>query len=208
MCENGESDVALNLSALSVYSAGPEKFPPALKCKISRLLPHFRLLAATLRALGGSKKAFPLLTCPVIMPQQGVLDKFETLSATEKNVICTVLFFCANWFRELLNAFVQPRQDAVNATDEGKAAVLNRLKDLLFVQKQLSACLSAHPTFVPPAVLHLADTSSWQPPAANPAPTMASVARVANYTRGKGKGRGKKRKHDDVDDLEQGMDVL
>ena len=41
-----------------------------------------------------------LLCCPIMVPDEGVVLKCDSLSNREKNVTCATLFYCANWFRE------------------------------------------------------------------------------------------------------------
>jgi Fanconi anemia group D2 protein len=185
MASSDNGGVAMNLCPLVVHAIASQNCPPALKIRASRLLPHFRLLSACSSAMnqGDLDAISGLLSCPVWMPQNDVLLKFDSFSKREKNVTCATLFYCANWFRELLNAFA-PSADG----DERRRNVLNRLKDLITVQKDIKSCLATHTSFVPQSVLHLVDTSSWQPPAA-----AASGSR-----KGKGDGgRGKKRKADE-----------
>lgn len=49
-----------------------------------------------------------LLGCPIYYPAQHLLqpDSFRDLSPDQQTVLLSCLFFTANWFRELINAFV------------------------------------------------------------------------------------------------------
>lgn len=46
-----------------------------------------------------------LLGCPLFMIKPDVYDKFDSLAPKEKDIVCAGLFFCINWFREVINSF-------------------------------------------------------------------------------------------------------
>ena len=71
-----------------------------------------------------------VIGCPIWLPKRHVLEKFESLSTKEKNVVCGTLFYCANWFRELINAFAGQK----NPEDKNKA---RRKVTLLFPRELL-----------------------------------------------------------------------
>ena len=74
------------------------------------MIPHFRLLKTCVNTVENIdlSEIDALLCCPIWMPDRAsALQKIESLSLNEKNVVCAALFYCANWFRELLNAFAK-----------------------------------------------------------------------------------------------------
>ena len=190
-------DFVLNLCPLVVHSVGAvNDSPPALKIRASRLLSHFRLLVACVAAWTPTDldPIEELLRCPILAPTEDVVLKCDSLSNREKNVACATLFYCANWFRELLNAFAS----AAAEEPARQRLVLNRLKDLISVQSAIASCVSAHPTFTPPPVLHLADCSAWQPPSC-----LTEERRKGGGGGGGGAKRGRKRKVGNDDTIEQ-----
>ena len=180
-----DSEIAINLAPM----LGGRENKKKSKDKAEMLLPEFRLLktsvAVTTSNHGSLDDIDALLGCPIVLPADVNLEKFEVLSVQEKNVVCASLFYCANWFREILNAFGdQQAEDCRNR-------VLVRLKHLLRVLKDLRNCLEEHQSFVPPSVIHIADVSSWKP----------LSEKGSKGGGGKGKGGGKKRKAAGNDDV-------
>ncbi len=66
--------------------------------------------------------------------------------------------------------------------EETRKKVLNRLKDLISLNSDLSRCLAHNTAFVPPPALHIATAVDWQPPS------------LQRSEKKPGGGRGKKRK--------------
>ena len=160
---------------------------------VDRFIPHFRLLRVCIanRDNGDLGAVDALLGCPIWLPsEERVLERFDTLSSNERNHVCTMLFSTLNWFRELLNAFTA--QFATHQDPEDKKKVLLRLKGIQKVSKDLAKCLRYNLDYIPPKVLHLADTSSWKPLSA----ILSSKNKGAKNDKGlkKGKGKGLKRK--------------
>ncbi len=146
-------DFALNIAGYAATKAGSEK--------ADVLLPEFRLLKTSVQATHNDlEDVMGLIDCPIIMPSEENISKFEVISDDEKSAVCACLFYCANWFRELLNAF------ADTSDKETRAKILLRIKDLLKVNKDLQRCLSEHGSYSPPPVNHLVDMSFWSPPGA------------------------------------------
>ncbi len=148
--------------ALSVAPIVADRDRKEAKNKAETMLSEFRLLKASTckKASGNLDDILALLSCPVAMPKEENLLKFEVVSTTEKDVVCACLFYCVNWFREVLNAFARTEEE------ELRQKVLVRLKDILRIRSELQVCLALHPGFVPPSVNHMVDVSTWQPPAA------------------------------------------
>lgn len=46
-----------------------------------------------------------LLGCAVVMPNPDVYAHFSTLSPYQQHIALSCLFYCINWFREILNTF-------------------------------------------------------------------------------------------------------
>lgn len=39
--------------------------------------------------------------CPLYLPEESVYEKLELLCDQEKDAVCSALFHCLNWFREV-----------------------------------------------------------------------------------------------------------
>ncbi len=98
-----DDEIALNLASVVAPAAGRKS------SKAAALLPTFGLLKASVAASkdGNLDEILALLGCPVVMPTPVGIERFEMLSRGEQNARCHCLFYCANWFRELLNAFAE-----------------------------------------------------------------------------------------------------
>lgn len=149
-----------------------------------RLIPHFRLLAACENAKedGNLTSVDALLGCPVWMPQADTYEKFDSLSSSEKNVTCASVFYCINWFRELINCFTRSKEP------DDRKRVLVRIKNILKLEQILMKILPKNINFVPPTVLPLVEVSTWHPP------TLQTTKSGSTGKSAKGKGKGKKRK--------------
>ncbi|XP_060605548.1 Fanconi anemia group D2 protein-like [Ruditapes philippinarum] len=85
-----------------------------------------------------------LLGCPVYLAKEDVYEKFEPLSTREKEIIVSSLFYCINWFVEMVNGFSN-QSDA-----EIKGKVITRLHNITELQKIILSCLPETPNFKPP----------------------------------------------------------
>ena len=101
-------------------------------------------------------------------------DKIESMSPQEINFSCDILFYCLNWFKELINTF------SVSKNDEDRRKVVIRLKQMLKLQKQLQKVLSYNLQYTPPLMLHLEDVSGWQPPVSNAGETKTKGKKGTN----------------------------
>ncbi|XP_055883251.1 Fanconi anemia group D2 protein-like [Biomphalaria glabrata] len=88
-----------------------------------------------------------LLGCPVLMVKPEVCEEVKTMSAKEKDIVCSAIFYCINWFREVINSF------APMSNPEMKAKVIMRLKHVTELVLQLETCLSHHNNFQPPLAI-------------------------------------------------------
>ncbi|KAJ8259796.1 hypothetical protein GJAV_G00173550 [Gymnothorax javanicus] len=50
-----------------------------------------------------------LLGCPLILMDLDVVEKAESLSRSEREFLCSLLFYTINWFREVVNAFCRQK---------------------------------------------------------------------------------------------------
>lgn len=96
-------------------------------CWLSALYPSFSLIKWWINFTG----------CPMFLPKTDVIDKMESLSTKEKDVICSSLFHALNWFREIVNAF------ATQIDPEMKGKVITRLHNITELSKTLEKCLAS-----------------------------------------------------------------
>ncbi|XP_070557572.1 Fanconi anemia group D2 protein-like isoform X2 [Ptychodera flava] len=110
------------------------------------LSPHFRLLriCEEIEHKGNLEGIDALLGCPIYMFSKDYVDKMDSLTRPEKEMMCTAAFLTLNWFREIINAF------ASQTDSEMKGKVLSRLQNITEVQQVLEKCLAATPGYVPP----------------------------------------------------------
>lgn len=96
-------------------------------CWLSSLYPSFSLIKWWITFTG----------CPIFLPKTDIIDKMESLSTKEKDVICSSLFHALNWFREVVNAF------ATQIDPEMKGKVITRLHNITELSKTLEKCLAS-----------------------------------------------------------------
>uniref|UniRef100_A0A3P8UR59 FA complementation group D2 n=1 Tax=Cynoglossus semilaevis TaxID=244447 RepID=A0A3P8UR59_CYNSE len=109
------------------------------------LSPSFRLLRVCEKQESGSLENIDgLLGCPLVMTDMDLVEKVESLSKTERELLCHLLFYTINWFRELVNAFCGQKDT------ELKMRVMTRLQNITYLQTQLEKALAGTPGFVPP----------------------------------------------------------
>ncbi|KAL0275666.1 UNVERIFIED_CONTAM: hypothetical protein PYX00_003456 [Menopon gallinae] len=87
------------------------------------------------------EKLLPLLSASVIMPDQSIYEKFDTLSVVQQKLIIDCLFICSNYFIECINAF---------CTQKTGEKVLIRIKQLMEVRKFLAKFINKVPDYTPP----------------------------------------------------------
>ncbi|XP_028261743.1 Fanconi anemia group D2 protein isoform X2 [Parambassis ranga] len=110
------------------------------------LSPFFRLLRLCEEKLhqGDLEEIDGLLGCPLILTDMEVVEKIESLSKTEREFLCTLLFHTINWFREVINAFCRLKET------EMKMKVMTRLQNITYLQSLLERALAGTPGYVPP----------------------------------------------------------
>uniref|UniRef100_A0A3Q3GXC8 FA complementation group D2 n=1 Tax=Kryptolebias marmoratus TaxID=37003 RepID=A0A3Q3GXC8_KRYMA len=110
------------------------------------LSPFFRLLrlCEEKRHQGDLDEIDALLGCPLILTNMDVVEKVESLSKTEREFLCSLLFHTINWFREVVNAFCRQKET------EMKMKVMTRLQNITYLQTLLDRALAGTPGYVPP----------------------------------------------------------
>ncbi|XP_073420419.1 Fanconi anemia group D2 protein isoform X2 [Dendrobates tinctorius] len=145
------------------------------------LCPFFRLLRLCIEEefAGNLDEIDALLGCPLYLTDLDVIDKMESLSRQERELLCSLLFLAINWFIEVVNAFCkQPNADM-------KGKVLRRLQNITWLRSVLERGLPACPGYIPPCAHFGCDWIEGSPP------TLPAVA-PANPAR-----KGKKRRLED-----------
>lgn len=110
------------------------------------LFSFFRLLrlCEEVQHDGDLEEIDALLGCALILTDMEVVEKVESLSRTEREFLCSLLFYTINWFREVVNAFCK-QKDA-----EMKMKVVTRIQNITYLQSLLQTCLGATPGYTPP----------------------------------------------------------
>uniref|UniRef100_W5UA37 Fanconi anemia group D2 protein n=1 Tax=Ictalurus punctatus TaxID=7998 RepID=W5UA37_ICTPU len=119
-----------------------------------------------------------LLGCPLILTDMEVVEKVESLSKTEREFLCSLLFYTINWFREVVNAFCKLKDP------EMKMKVVTRLQNITYLQTLLETCLAVSPGFTPPLANFDCDSAE----------VLAPAPSVAPAKKAKKESTGKKRK--------------
>uniref|UniRef100_A0A7N8WSY3 FA complementation group D2 n=1 Tax=Mastacembelus armatus TaxID=205130 RepID=A0A7N8WSY3_9TELE len=102
------------------------------------LSPFFRLLrlCEEKQHQGDLEEIDGLLGCPLILTDMDVVEKIESLSKTEREFLCSLLFHAINWFREVINAFCKQTEI------EMKIKVLTRLQNITYLHTLLEKALA------------------------------------------------------------------
>ncbi|XP_034539766.1 Fanconi anemia group D2 protein [Notolabrus celidotus] len=183
--DESQGGIAINLLPLLAKDIQSKREQQSQNEKAQRrvsplcLSPFFRLLrlCEEKQHQGDLEEIDALLGCPVILTDMDVLEKTESLSKTEREFLCTLLFHTINWFREVVNAFC--RQKDI----EMKMKVMTRLQNITYLQTLLEKALAGTPGYVPP----IANFDGESPDAV----IQSSTAPVIKT---KKEGTGKKRK--------------
>ncbi|XP_060036709.1 Fanconi anemia group D2 protein isoform X2 [Erinaceus europaeus] len=151
--DNSRDGIAINLLPLlftqdsardggGSASQGPEQKLLAPSC----LAPYFRLLRLCVeRQYDGSLEEIDgLLDCPIFLTDLEPGEGLESMSVTQRSMMCSLIFLTLNWFREVVNAFCQ------QTAPEMKGRVLTRLKHIVELQAILEKYLAVNPDYVPP----------------------------------------------------------
>uniref|UniRef100_A0A0B7AU15 Fanconi anemia group D2 protein n=1 Tax=Arion vulgaris TaxID=1028688 RepID=A0A0B7AU15_9EUPU len=157
------------------------------------LAPLFRLVTiCELRQSDGDLESIDaLLGCPMLMIKPSVYDNMESLSTQEKDLVCASLFFCINWFREVINSFA-------SMTDpEMKGKVMLRLKHVTELTTILKKSLAYHRNYQPPTAVFDSDAAP-SPPVGGAGPS-TSVKETKKKGKKAGKGKRKKDKENSAE---------
>nr|XP_015202792.1 PREDICTED: Fanconi anemia group D2 protein [Lepisosteus oculatus] len=185
--EESQGGIAVNLLPLLVKDLsqkGAQWSQPGEENKKQvsplRLASFFRLLRLCEEEQhdGDLEEIDALIGCPLILTDLDVVDKIESLSKSEKEFLCTLLFYTINWFREVVNGFCRQKDPEV------KLKVVMRLQNITYLQSILERCLAATPSYVPPPANFDCETAEG-----GPAPTSTIPLKKARKELG-----GKKRK--------------
>uniref|UniRef100_A0A3B3ZMP0 Uncharacterized protein n=1 Tax=Periophthalmus magnuspinnatus TaxID=409849 RepID=A0A3B3ZMP0_9GOBI len=143
--DDSQEQIAINLLPLLAKEA-QHKGETKQKVSVLCLSPFFRLLRLCEEKThkGDLEEIDALLGCPLIVTDLNVIDKAESLSKSEKEFLCTLLFHTINWFREVVNAFCKQKDP------EMKMKVMTRLQNITYLQTQLVKALAVTPGYVPP----------------------------------------------------------
>ncbi|XP_067854548.1 Fanconi anemia group D2 protein [Heptranchias perlo] len=184
--EESEGGIVINLLPLlsnSVISTGLERAPGkqgTKKC-ISPvcLASFFRLLrfCEEVQHNGNLEEIDALLGCPLYVTNLELVEKVESLSKQERELLCSLLFHALNWFREVVNAFCKQHDT------EMKGKVLLRLQNITQLQVLLEKCIAATPGYVPPLANFDSEITEVPP----------TVAPAAPAKKGKKDQKGKKK---------------
>uniref|UniRef100_A0A4W3K0T5 FA complementation group D2 n=1 Tax=Callorhinchus milii TaxID=7868 RepID=A0A4W3K0T5_CALMI len=130
------------------------------------LASFFRLLrfCEEVQHNGNLEEIDALLGCPLYMTNDEMVEKLESLSKQERELLCSLQFHALNWFREVVNAFCK-QQDP-----EMKGKVLLRLQNITQLQTSLEKCLAATPGYSPPLACFDCEVSDVTPFIAPAAP--------------------------------------
>ncbi|TVU41411.1 hypothetical protein EJB05_14926, partial [Eragrostis curvula] len=163
MCDGIEGELWMNLDGdispvcvniVPLVSTSPQKSQPCLQILYSQFS-----LSTIIERLGneGSLSGInALLGCPLHLPSTKYLDgaKWRSLSGLQKKTVCHSLYYAINWIRELVNAFstqVVSRVDNMSqkARDETAVKLLQRLRNIIFLEGLLNAILKHYPVSLP-----------------------------------------------------------
>uniref|UniRef100_H3DAV5 FA complementation group D2 n=1 Tax=Tetraodon nigroviridis TaxID=99883 RepID=H3DAV5_TETNG len=181
--QESQDHIAINLLPLLAKETQHRGEQPSRTEKTHRrvsplcLSPFFRLLrlCEEKQHNGDLDEIDGLVGCPLILTDMDVIEKIDSLSKTERDFICTLLFHTLNWFREVVNSFCQ--QEDIDV----KMKVVTRLQNITYLQTLLEKALSGTPGFAPPVANFDGDSVD------------VSLA-AAPVNKGKKEGVGKKRK--------------
>ncbi|KAJ8258595.1 hypothetical protein COCON_G00176070 [Conger conger] len=201
--EESQGGIAINLLPLlaeDVRLKGEPWSQPESKDKKRAsplcLASFFRLLRLSeeQQHQGDLEEIDALLGCPLILLDMDVVEKAESLSRSEREFLCSLLFNTINWFREVVNAFCRQKDP------EMKMKVLTRLQNITYLQTVLERSLAATPNFVPPLANFDCESAEVMAPPASTAPPRKGKKESAGRKR---KARASKNSSEESSQLEE-----
>jgi Fanconi anemia group D2 protein len=149
------------------------------------MAPLFRLLRSLQFRISNDLDAVDgLLGCAVVMPNDmtKLIDDFPKLNHDEQIFLLDSLFYCINWFRELVNAF------SLLHDQDMQKKVLRRIEDIISLQQLLTKCLgySKSLDYKPPRCHFYVDVK----------PPLQEKHKKSTASKRKPKGRGTQKKKD------------
>ncbi|XP_066963666.1 Fanconi anemia group D2 protein isoform X1 [Macrobrachium rosenbergii] len=185
VCEE-DRKIALNLAPMVIRLEQTRVDPFDVEGSLVYMTTQFRLLRMLESRLhdGDLSNIDALLGCPIYAPSEEVYDKFDSLSPKEQHAALSCLFYVANWFRELLNAFVTQKDK------DCKVKVYSRLRQLIEIEKVIWQKLPKCHSYTPPLAVYDVDTSMLPPLLNFAAKKKGKRGRKPTVGKGK-KGKGK-----------------
>ncbi|KFM77383.1 Fanconi anemia group D2 protein, partial [Stegodyphus mimosarum] len=142
------SDQSKILSMLLKISVSPETSgihcSPQNKASPIKLAPVFRLLRIFRQIQDNNLEAIDaLLGCSIMLPELRI-QKFSVLPVAEKHILLNTLFYCINWIRENINAFVSSDDEDI------KCNILCRLQLLIEMENLVCRYITDVENYIPP----------------------------------------------------------
>lgn len=184
--DESEGGIAINLLPLMAQDQQhkTDTSQPAVKRerRVSPLClsPFFRLLrlCEEVQHQGDLEEIDALLGCPLILTDMEVVEKVDSMSKSEREFLCSLLFHTINWFREVVNAFCRQNDP------EMKMKVVTRIQNITYLQSLLQTCLAATPGYIPPQANFDGESADVMIPSSS----------VVQPKKGKKESSGRKRK--------------
>jgi hypothetical protein len=83
-----------------------------------------------------------LVGCAVCLPVNEVMEDFNTMPQSDKDVVCCFYFYGTNWFIEVINTFSRSKQM--------RAKVIHRRRDIVELKGKYYRALAQNISFMPP----------------------------------------------------------
>lgn len=145
--DGDEAAIAVNVLPLLQHADVPASQRHAL-CTLSATFQLLRVCEAAISSDGQELEAVDaVLGCPLYLFDSDTLLGFDAKPAEVRETVCLALFYTVDWLRELVNAFCTQKDHSM------RKKVLARLKQLLWMERQLDMCLAATPSFRLPAAI-------------------------------------------------------
>ena len=120
-----------------------------------------------------------LLGCPICLPVDAVMDNFNTMVQSDKDIVCRCYFYCINWFIEVINTFARSKPF--------RAKVIQRLRNVLELKGKFYRALAKNTSFMPPQSVFMGEPARALKEKGKAGPKKKTAAGK------KGKGKGTKK---------------